>query len=57
MLLTGLPVNLGMQSLLAMRYHFVPDWFAALQGGVVASWGHPTASTFLSASLGLGVVL
>lgn len=57
LLLSGLPVNLGMQSFLAMRYHFMPAWFAVLQGGIVASWGHETPSTFLSASLGLGLTL
>ncbi|MEI6805215.1 MAG: hypothetical protein WCK49_01745 [Myxococcaceae bacterium] len=56
-ILSALPVNLGLQSFLIARYYFVPNWFASAQAGSVALWAHGSASTFLSASLGLGLVL
>lgn len=57
LLLSMLPINLGLQTSLTARYYFVPNWFVSLQGGAVALWAHGPASTFFSGSLGLGVVL
>lgn len=57
LLVSGLPINLGIQNRLSARYYFVENWFAALQGNLVSLWAHEPTSTFLSASLGLGVAL
>ena len=56
-LVSFLPVNLGVQNQIFARYYFIPDWFVCLQGNWLSFWAEDVPTTFLSASLGLGVLL
>ncbi len=49
-----LPVHLGVEGLIATRVYFSRNWYAALQGYGLGTWGQGQSGSFLSASLGLG---
>lgn len=55
--ISALPVNWGLNSSIAARYYFQENWFAVVNTGLLAMWAHAPESTFLSGSMGLGVML
>jgi hypothetical protein len=57
LLISLLPINLGLQSGVTANYYFTENWFVSLQGRAVVLWAQKPASTFFSGSLGLGVAL